>query len=282
MARYTEVVRQVLAAAAAGGRVDFPVGELVMAHAVDVLDPNTLSAKGDKFSSRGRSIAGPADVRAVLNVPGVRVFGLMLTGQAGVVSTISAPSNVLADFSAASIADQLGYDNVRFLEGLKKLYIERVAPLGLLPVADVARLVALCDAGVAVLPTAASHLASLGYPSALQVPALDANGMEAWGKVCAAFKEAMQAYATKNLATAAALVESAAMWAALADITYSAVEAVRDLPANAAGVVLDAAAGTFLRPQLIALGVLALAGVWVWFNREAIVRRAAAATKLAG
>lgn len=260
------------------GLEDVPLNVLILGRAVDAALPGIIEARNGFFYMGSVRIETPSDLNGTINIPGVRFRHLLMVGdQDGLVMTDDPPAVVLVPFGIGGISSLIGAENIAIIAGLSKIWKERIGPSGLLPPESVKAALALLSIGIIVTPETAEQLTAAfpRLPLALRnIPNATPERRAAWYEIAERMRADLAAYYRKQVAVAAAAVDAAAADVAFWDKIYKAVEAVRDLPATAAGAALGVAGaavssawGVFARGPfflLAGLGVAAAAVWWFW------------------
>lgn len=292
MSNYQTAVADLLRQRREQGQEDVPLNLLIIGRAIDAALPGKLSAKNGNFYVDSNRIDGPADLIGTVRIPGVRFKHLLMVGdQTGLVDVNNPPPAVLYPFGVGSISAQVGAINLEFIGSLSKIWQNRIKPSGLLTDDQVKAALALLSVGIIVIPETAERLTA-DYPrmpdDLRQPPNISPERRAAWYKIAEGLRPALSTYYKAQVADAAAATAAAERDAAFWDSVYKATEAVRDLPATAAGAGLDLAGsavksafGVFFQKPFLIIAGLGVVGVALWWFWPRLARAAAAkATEL--
>lgn len=275
MSSYSDAITAFLAGKQAEGDTDVPTGTLILARACEACFPGSIAVNptGLFLTFRGKQLSSARDLALACNVPGIRFIQPTMV-QASGLSPLSPGSGAASEYDDVSaISDAIGADNVSFITTVLGMIDSKLSPAGIFDQFDLDRIRAANAHGIIALPASASLLTGLGYPATLAEPSLDGTRIIGWRALAALFDTATKTYNSKNLIEASRQVKAAQDNVDFWNSVYSAVEAVRDAPANVVfglpGFIADAlGAKNLLLIGLVAAGIAA----FVFLPRIAAVK----------
>lgn len=259
-------------AAAAGRAPSF--SEFLYARAVDAVEPGTVEVTaGGMFSHRGDAPVDFDTVQTALRVPGVRVArwvagsGSAAGGANSVPLGSGFPAVLGSRFTAGDAVAVAGTLAVRLAASLANLWT-KAGRAGFWSADELARIQAAVSVGAFVVPSLSGDKPAGWTP----------ERADAFAALVGKFAGMLSLYNRAKFAEAAveadAAANDAAFWDSVAFWTAKAAE----LPGAVAGSVL-AGIGGFLWRNLIFVAAVLLIG-WAWYNRAALAKRAAKATRV--
>jgi hypothetical protein len=262
-------------AAAAGRSPSF--SEFLYARAVDAVEIGTVEVTpGGFFAWRGDAPIDFDTLQTALRVPGVRVAkwvagpGIMTAGGSNTVGLVATFPGVLSSRFAASDAVSIaGTLAVRLAASLSNLW-SKASRAGFWTADEIGRIQSAVAVGAFVVPSLSDPKPAGWTP----------ERAEAYAALVGKFSAMVGLYNRAKFAEAAVEADAAAndarFWDSVAFWTKKAAE----LPGAVAGSVLSGIGG-FLWRNLIFVALVLLA-VWAWYNRAALMSRAAKATRVKG